>query len=228
MSKNSVRYCIRPVNFLYLQVEYILKTTIVMKKLISIFAAVVIAAVLSTDADARRFGIKAGVNVTDLDVENVETVGALGYQAGLSWQFDLPLGFAIQPDILYHVNATKLDSVSEQLSFGYVKVPVNIQWGLRLADRKIRVFGQASPFVSYAVTMKGTTDDIPTWDDMNRFSYGAGLGGGIQLGFLQLTAEYNWAFGNSLKDKTTDELFNKGNFSGYTVSLAFMFGGKRK
>lgn len=200
-----------------------------MKKLVSILSVVVLAAALSTNADARRFGIKAGVNVTDLDVENVESVGALGYQAGLSWQFDLPLGFAIQPDILYHVNATKFDAVSEQLSMGYVKVPVNIQWGLRLADRKIRVFGQASPFVSYAVTMDGDSTKYPaTWDDVNRFSYGAGLGGGIQLGFIQLTAEYNWAFGNSLKDKTSDQLFNKGNFSGYTVSLAFMFGGKRK
>ncbi|MBQ3608079.1 MAG: PorT family protein [Bacteroidales bacterium] len=200
-----------------------------MKKLVSIFAAIILAAVLSTDADARRFGIKAGVNVTDLDVENVESVGALGYQAGISWQFDLPLGFAIQPDILYHVNATKIDAVSDQLSMGYVKVPVNVQWGLRFADRKIRVFGQASPFVSYAVSMDGGNENFAAdWDNVNRFSYGAGLGAGIQLGFIQLTAEYNWAFGNSLKDKTTDELFNKGNFSGYTVSLAFMFGGKKK
>ena len=54
-----------------------------MKKLIAISAAILMAALLSTDADAKRFGIKAGVNVTDLNVENVESVGALGYQAGI-------------------------------------------------------------------------------------------------------------------------------------------------
>ena len=79
-----------------------------MKKLIAISAAILMAALLSTDADAKRFGIKAGVNVTDLNVENVESVGALGYQAGISWQFDLPLGFAIQPDLLYHVKASRI------------------------------------------------------------------------------------------------------------------------
>lgn len=217
-----------------------------MKKLIATFAAILIAALLSTDADAKRFGIKAGVNVTDLNVENVESVGALGYQAGISWQFDLPLGFAIQPDILYHVKATKFDQIESQLGFGYVEVPVNIQWGLRFADRKVRIFAQASPFVGYAVAQTGdtssvlgeyadvldkvgvNTDNIDKWANVNRFSYGAGLGAGVQLGFLQLTAQYNWNFGNSLKGEDFDSLFNKSNFGGYTVSLAFMFGGKRK
>ena len=197
-----------------------------MKKLLTLLAAVAVAAVLSTDADAKRFGIKAGVNVTDLDTENVEAIGALGYQAGLSWQFDLPLGFAIQPDILYHVHATKIDQVESQLEQGYVKVPVNIQWGLRLADRKIRVFGQASPYASYAVKMEGPDGPVAL-DDVNRLTYGAGLGAGIQLGFLQLTAQYNWAFGNDVEGKDFDTLFNKSNHNGYTVSLAFMFGGKR-
>ena len=220
-----------------------------MKKLVSIFAAIIIAAVLSTDADARRFGIKAGVNVTDLNVENVESVGALGYQAGISWQFDLPLGFAIQPDILYHVKATKFDQIESQLGFGYVEVPVNIQWGLRLADRKVRIFAQASPFVGYAVAQTGdfdsvfdqmgvdkelldkvgvNTDGIGEWANVNRFSDGAGLGAGVQFGFLQLTAQYNWNFGNllDLKDAEWEEIkgkFNETNHSGYTISLAILF-----
>ena len=217
-----------------------------MKKLIAISAAILMAALLSTDADAKRFGVKAGVNVTDLNVENVESVGALGYQAGISWQFDLPLGFAIQPDILYHVKATKFDQVESQLGFGYVEIPVNIQWGLRFADRKVRVFAQASPFVGYAVAQTGDTEsilggeladalgslgvdtsDFDKWANVNRLSYGAGLGAGVQLGFIQLTAQYNWNFGNSIKGEDFDALFNKSNFGGYTVSLAFMFGGNR-
>ena len=217
-----------------------------MKKLIAISAAILMAALLSTDADAKRFGVKAGVNVTDLNVENVESVGALGYQAGISWQFDLPLGFAIQPDILYHVKATKFDQVESQLGFGYVEIPVNIQWGLRFADRKVRVFAQASPFVGYAVAQTGETEsilggeladalgslgvdtsDFDKWANVNRLSYGAGLGAGVQLGFIQLTAQYNWNFGNSIKGEDFDALFNKSNFGGYTVSLAFMFGGNR-
>jgi hypothetical protein len=184
------------------------------------------------------------VNVADLNVENVESVSAIGYQAGLSWQFDLPLGFAIQPDILYHVKATRLDQVESQLGFGYVEVPVNLQWGLGLADRKVRIFAQASPFIGYAIAQTGEmssllggelseslgligvdVDNINKWANVNRLSYGAGLGAGIQLGFIQLTAQYNWNFGNSIKGQEFDALFNKSNFGGYTVSLAFLFGG---
>ena len=218
----------------------------IMKKLISILFVACLALALSSEVDARRFGIKAGVNVNDLNVENVESVSALGYQAGISWQFDLPLGFAIQPDLMYHVKATRLDQVESQLGLGYVELPVNIQWGLRLADRKIRIFAQASPFVGYAVSQTGESDsilgdyadeldklgvntaNIDKWANINRFSYGAGLGAGIQLGFIQLTAQYNWSFGNSLKGENFESLFNKSNFNGYTVSLAFMFGGKNK
>ena len=215
-----------------------------MKKLFAISVAMLMAVLLSSNADARRFGIKAGVNVADLNVENVESVNAIGYQAGLSWQFDLPLGFAIQPDILYHVKATRLDQVESQLGFGYVEVPVNLQWGLGLADRKVRIFAQASPFIGYAVAQTGemssllggelseslgligvNVDNVNKWANVNRLSYGAGLGAGIQLGFIQLTAQYNWNFGNSIKGQEFDALFNKSNFGGYTVSLAFLFGG---
>lgn len=217
-----------------------------MKKLISIVTVAVLTMALSANADARRFGIKAGVNVSNINLENVESMGALGYQAGLSWQFDLPLGFAIQPDILYHVKATKFEEIESQLGFGYVEIPVNIQWGLRFADRKIRVFAQASPFVGYAVSQVGETEsilgdyegalegagvntaEIDKWANVNRFSYGAGLGAGVQFGFFQLTAQYNWNFGSSLKGETFETLFNKSNFGGYTVSLAFMFGGNKK
>jgi hypothetical protein len=136
--------------------------------------------------------------------------------------------------------------VESQLGFGYVEVPVNIQWGLRLADRKVRIFAQASPFVGYAIAQTGDTEsilggeladalgnlgvdtsDFDKWANVNRFSYGAGLGAGVQFGFLQLTAQYNWNFGNSLKGREFEALFNKSNFGGYTVSLAFMFGGNR-
>ena len=94
-----------------------------MKKIIALCVVAIVAASLSFNADARRFGVKAGVNVMDLNVEFVESKGVLGYQAGLSWQFDLPLGFAIQPDIMYHVKATKFEGIDETLGFGYVEVP---------------------------------------------------------------------------------------------------------
>lgn len=216
-----------------------------MKKFIATIAVLLVLSIAAADADARRFGIKGGVNVTSLDFENGNTPGALGYQLGLSFQYDLPLGFSIQPDILYHVKATKFEQIESQLGLGYVEVPVNLQWGLRFANKNIRVFAQASPFVGYAIAQSGNETgesifgdykdladlvgiETDKWEGINRFSYGAGLGAGVQLGILQVTAQYNWNFGNllDLKDAGWEEIkgkFNETNHSGYTISLAILF-----
>lgn len=216
-----------------------------MKKLIALLVVSLMVSVAAVTADANRFGVKGGVNVTSLDFQNGNTPGVLGYQLGLTWQIDLPLGFAIQPDILYHVKATRFDQIESQLGLGYVEVPLNLQWGLRFANKNIRVFAQVSPFVGYAITQTGNESgesifgdykdlidkigiETDKWEGINRFSYGAGLGAGIQFGMLQLTAQYNWDFGNVTNLKGTDwdqikDKFNETNHSGYTISLGIMF-----
>lgn len=216
-----------------------------MKKLIATILVLMIASAVATTIDAKRFGIKGGVNVTDLNFENGSTPGALGYQLGLSWQYDLPLGLSIQPDILYHVKATKFEQIESQLGLGYVEVPINVQWGLRFANKNIRVFAQASPFVGYAIAQTGNETgesifgeykdlaelvgiETDKWEGINRFSYGAGIGAGLQFGILQVTAQYNWNFGSLIDLKDTDweaikGQFNESNHSGYTISLGIMF-----
>ena len=216
-----------------------------MKKLIAAIAVLMIVSAAATNVEAKRFGVKGGVNVTDLNFENGRTPGALGYQLGLTWQHDLPLGLSIQPELLYHVKATNFDQIESQLGLGYVEVPVNVQWGLRFANKKIRAFAQASPFVGYAIAQTGIDAgesilgdykdladfvgvDISRWDGINRFSYGAGLGAGVQFGILQITAQYNWNFGSILDLKDTDwdqikDKFNEENHSGYTISLGILF-----
>ena len=212
-----------------------------MRKLIAICAVAIMSIVFAHTADAGRFGIKAGTNVTSMDFK-AGIPPVLGYSAGITWQWDLPLGFAIQPDLLYHVKASRLSEINaETFGLGYVELPVNIQWGLRFAQQKVRVFAQASPFIGYAVAQSGNVDPIRTgntvvdgalsstgldkWTNINRFSYGAGLGLGIQLWALQLTAQYTWNLGQLADVKNTSlSDFNDKNFGGYVISLAFMFG----
>ena len=216
-----------------------------MKKLITLCVAVLLSAAAAFNANAGRFGVKAGVNVTNLNMDNIESIGALGYSAGITWQWNLPLWLAIQPDLMYHVKATNLDQVGSQLSMGTVEFCPNVQWGPRFANKNIRVFAQASPFIGYAVSKDITegdgviSDEIKdlmnqygvagAWDNVNRFSYGCGLGVGVQLWALQVTAQYVWNFGSltNISDVSV-ESFNDTNFGGYNVTLALMFGGKKK
>ena len=210
-----------------------------MRRLIVLLVATAMSLAFAHEADAGRFGIKAGANVTSLDFKNGSPL-TLGYAAGITWQWNLPVGFAIQPDLLYHVTANTLsDEDTDVLKLGYVELPVNVQWGLRFAQRNVRLFAQASPFVGYAVDAKGVGDRtidkkvqqgrMDKWTNINRFSYGAGVGVGVQLWFLQVTAQYNWNFGklSNIKDVSIND-FNKSNSNGYTLAIALMFGGKKK
>ena len=209
-----------------------------MRRLVVLLVATAMSLAFAHEADAGRFGIKAGANVTSLDFKDGSPL-TLGYAAGVTWQWNLPVGFAIQPDLLYHVTANALSDVdTEVLKLGYVELPVNIQWGLRFAQKNVRLFAQASPFVGYAVNAKNIgnvvagsgvqTSGIDKWTNINRFSYGAGLGVGLQLWFLQVTAQYNWNFGglSNIKDASLSD-FNKSNSNGCTLAVALMFGGKK-
>ncbi len=222
-----------------------------MKKLIVLCVVATLSIASAFNADASRFGVKAGINVADIKSEAAINT-ALGYQAGIAWQFDLPVGFSIQPELLYHVKASSFDQLKSQINFGYVELPVNIQWGFRFFDRKLRLFAQASPFIGYAVHMDNetesalgkydellgnlgvdtgaldTADKVSKWTNINRFSYGCGLGLGLQWRALQLTAQYVWNFGSLANDqKLSAELFNDQNFGGCVISLGILFGGKK-
>ena len=217
-----------------------------MKKLIAMFVVAVLSVAAATTADAGRFGIKGGVNVTSLELQNGMAPGALGYSAGLTWQWNLPLWFALQPEIMYHVKATTLEEAQTQLSLGSVELPVNIQWGPRLADKNIRIFAQATPFVGYNISQEASEistgnsvvdsvikdkygDLLNSLENLNKFTYGAGLGVGVQFFALQVTAQYVWNFGTLTENaKISEEMFNDQNFGGYNVTLALMFGGKKK
>ena len=212
-----------------------------MRKLLAMCAVAIMSIALAFTTDARGFGVKAGMNLTSLDFK-AGLPPTLGYSAGVTWQLDLPLGFAIQPDLLYNVKASRLSDInSEVLGLGYLELPVNIQWGLRFAQKNIRVFAQASPFLGYAVTQSGDLDAIRAvntqidgalssdgadkWTSINRFSYGAGLGLGVQLWRLQVTAQYTWNLGKlaDIRDTSLSD-FNDKNFGGCVVSVALLFG----
>lgn len=211
-----------------------------MKKLIALCVVAVLSVAAATTADAGRFGIKGGINVTSLDIENMESIGALGYSAGITWQWNLPLWFAIQPDLMYHVKARTLDEAGSKLSQGSIELTPNIQWGPRFANKNVRIFAQASPYIGYAVAtnaIEGLLEgkdkaDVPgilNEAKANKFNYGCGAGIGIQLWALQVTAQYVWNFGSLANIKNASfKDFSDGNFGGYNVTVALMFGGKKK
>lgn len=191
---------------------------------------------LSLQASAQgTWGITGGINLEASKFSEVDIKARTGWSAGLIYSYDLPLGFSLQPSIVYHQKGT---NVTEQVAqnMGYIEVPVSVQWGPDLL--LFRPFLDATPYIGYAITnqtkisVPGVKDIVSgSWEGKERLEYGLGLGAGINIWKLQFIARYNWSFGSIynvegwdyLKDQITGLKKTNDNFGGVTLSLAILF-----
>lgn len=210
-----------------------------MKKTFVTIAALLLVAFSSATVSAQtklvHFGVKAGANFSTLDYTDYGK--NVGYQAGIAMQFNLPMWFSVEPDILFHIRGAKDDQYDYSQGLGYIEMPVNIQWGPSFLDDNLRVFLSAGPYIGYAVSkdIKGLetvqpdgskTREVFSWDNINRFEYGAAVGLGIKIFAFQISAEYSWNFGQLRKPsavKGFPDIFNNNNFSGINVNVAIIF-----
>lgn len=217
-----------------------------MKKILALSAAAVFAVAVmggkafAADRGHARAGIVAGFTSSSSNAKNVTTSSIGCYHFGLSAQLPIALGFAIQPSVLYQTKGTKLDEAdwdnfSLDTKASYLEVPVQIQWGPDILA--FRPYAFAEPFVGYGlhVKTKGASEKSTSFSEANlaRWEYGLGLGVGIDIWKIQVTAKYFWNFGslydsesgkvNKIGD-TVKQAFKDGrNFNGVTFSLAYMF-----
>ncbi len=211
-----------------------------MKKVLLVIIALVLIAPVS-NAQA-KFGIKGGLNFntfSDLNLAGSPTLkNSTGYNFGILLQFKVPLvGLALQPELMFTTKGTEIDYLSTYVvspgpgivapqvqymptkaTLSYLELPVNIQWGIDLL--LFRPYVQVSPFISYALS-KGDDMDNVSWDDLNRFDYGVGLGAGVDIWKFQVSGKYNWSLGNLGKSSNTT--LNGTKLRGFQLSLAFLF-----
>lgn len=216
-----------------------------MKRLLLVIALCVMTFWGSTKAYSRDFGILAGASFTG--VRDVSRDNVAGYHAGITYKFRLPVGFAIQPSVLYHMKGSMVEDALSgngrlDMRVGYLEVPVSFQWGPDLV--LFRPYLDVTPFVGYGLNNKLTAQVAQTggeqvvknsWDNLSRLEYGLGTGIGLELWRLQIVGRYNWNFGNLFNpsgelvsgEEVVDALKNSvlqgKNMSGFTISVALMF-----
>lgn len=205
-----------------------------MKKLAIILSVFLLSAV-SMKAQS-GFGIKAGMNfnsMSDLEFNDLKrTVNRkTGFHAGLLYKIDLPLGFGIQPELLYVQKGgsiadkfTESSAVSAYTSgdfkMHYMQLPVNIQWGLDLV--LFRPYIMVSPFLSYQIAKESNIKGMK-WDT-EKLGYGVGLGAGLDLWKFQVSGKYNWDLGKVSEFKWDGaDTFKGGKNKGFELSVAFIF-----
>lgn len=218
-----------------------------MKKLFAIIA-VAMASVMVANA---QIGVVAGLgsSTTELNQEDwlSNLNGVNDYHVGLALKLPLPLGFAIQPELLYHIkgpDAGKMVNDGEEVSgdsfdftTGTAQLNVGVQWGIDLVA--FRPFVQAKPYVGYVVnanTAKELSEDQEAFlnDAKNALTYGFSVGAGLDLlEHFQLSVELFKNLGSlfnengdvnaSTSDIETSKLTDINNYGGIKVTLGFFF-----
>lgn len=194
---------------------------------------VVVMALFVTISASARFGIVAGLTSTRTDLEEAyaDIKNATQYHAGFVYNFDLPLGFSIQPGLLYNVKGASISDVQDGEKFslyvntGSLELPVRVGWGINLLLVEPFVF--AEPYIGYAITNEVSTGSGSVENALkgDRFNYGVSLGAGVTVfDFIGLTVKYCWDMGAVTSFNKDDfSTLNVGNSNGIMASLTIYF-----
>lgn len=213
------------------------------------FAIAILALCLTAiTAEAQvKFGVKGAFTYTSLNLKEATWDQMInsktGYNVGVALNIDLPLGFALQPEVAYIQTGTQMEfdvpiigKQSVDLNIGSLEVPVGIQWGIRLGP--VRPFVQCVPYLSIplAHTMKlnDKTLELENNDELwSKVNGGVGVGFGLDVWKLQLSCRYKWDLGNivqfdgqsagDIAGEAISAMKDESKMSGVEVSLALFF-----
>ena len=202
-----------------------------MKKFITALAAAMMLFSLQASAGG-KFGVTGGMNFNSAKIGDVKMDAKAGWNVGLTYNLDLPLGFSLQPSLVYTQKSALVgqDVLNVTQTVGSLNLPVSVQWGPDLLVA--RPFVDVTPYVGYSLSnkVKGEAFGLSAEEKgKNAFDYGIGVGAGLDVWKLQVIVRYNWNFGvlGSLKDFADLDLddFNTDNdtFGGISVHLAIFF-----
>ncbi len=188
-------------------------------KLFTIFFFAGIAGVVSTNTAVAqmRAGIKGGLNVSNLYVDDVEDENArYGFNVGVYGQILSSDVFAIQPELLFSTKGTKAE-------YGGNFFDQNIKFNLNYLDLPVlAVFklGESAeihvgPYVSYLLSANISHDgDLGSGvqeldkDNFRSFDYGLSGGFGLNFGSLQVGARYNYGLAKIADDDDAEFYLN--------------------
>ena len=137
--------------------------------------------------DGARFGLKLGVNGTNLydDAKAENRDGRIGLTGGIFAK--LPLGgshFSLRPELLLATKGAKyqLDSFSSSLKFAYIELPVSLEYNLSILNIHLGLNA------SYLANSKGEFKDEQgnpidfDKDDLETIDFGWQAGAGVDIG----------------------------------------------
>lgn len=155
------------------------------------------------------FGVKAGVNLSNVDMKFYESTfdAKIGFQVGVTLDYALTPDFYLQSGLLFTTKGAKENGtdgngvkVPATINPMYLELPVMAAYKLVVSDGMKVVFN-AGPYLAYGVagkvTVKEDRIDVSTnifqKDGFKRFDFG--VGGGVGFEFGEITANLGYELG---------------------------------
>lgn len=185
-----------------------------MKKVKVLLIALVIS--VSGISQSIDLGVKAGVNFSSINLDNVASSSITGFQAGVFAGIKFSDKLGVQADVLYSKQGAELtvSNVLQQIDLSYVNVPIVLKYyvfqGLNI---------QVGPQFGFVINdnikeiLAGQVDAKSA-----DISGVVGLGYDLPLG-LRVDARYNFGFSDVLDGIVPGET-NKGDSSNKVFSIA--------
>jgi hypothetical protein len=200
-------------------------------KILTLCFVVSCAAAISNDLFGQmRAGIKGGLNVSNLYVDDVSDENArFGFNLGVYGQVLSSDAFAIQPELLFSTKGSKIEyggSLFDQTvkyNLSYLDLPVLAVFKLG-ESAEIHV----GPYIGYLLganishegDLGNGVDDIDK-DNLKSFDYGLSGGFGLNFGNLQVGARYNYGLAELADSDGADLLIGDAKNSVGQIYLAF-------
>jgi hypothetical protein len=212
-----------------------------MKKLKSIVAFVLltsfsqVAFSQTTDSAKLKFGVKGGVNFSNLYTEDVDDNNVLaGFNLGLFARLPITQTFAIQPELSYTTKGAELEynnafvNGTSTFKLNYLELPVLLVINL---SENFSVHG--GPYVAYLIDGEATNNSQGTLfdvennldnDDYNKFDTGLSVGIGYDTNKIGFGVRYNYGLQKVGKERNfngTNYTFPNGKNSAVNLYLSY-------
>jgi hypothetical protein len=205
------------------------KTGMVLTGLMIVFLSVVATHSTYAQSAKKAAGIKGGLNISNLYVDNVNDEDArFGFNLGLYGQLFSNDVFAIQPEINFSTKGSMVitDGIIDQktkFNLNYIDVPVLAVFKLGKAAEI-----HAGPYASYLINANITSEgdlgnsarDLDR-DNFQSFDYGLAGGLGLNFGALQVGARYNYGLKAIAKTNDAKNLIGDSKNSVAQLYVAF-------
>lgn len=220
-----------------------------MKYLVKLFIVVIALTMATDELSAQRFGLKGGLNFSDMLVKDDNTTFSndskmkLGYNIGATAEFSLSKIFSFETALFLSSKGYKNSAVTSwidkpmkvdtEMSFLYLDIPLTAKAAFDLGSAKI--YGILGPYIG--IGLSGNSKSEATYDgetktsevdvewgdsrdEVKRLDYGLTIGAGVEINSFDIGISYGLGLANTANDNNNG-IIAKHRVLGLSVGYKF-------